>query len=1087
MCCIFYRYDYINQIEDLFKPHQESAAPNRVILQGEPGIGKSTMCQKIAFDWSKSSIDPITNERRPSVDRSLPKYLEQYKMLFYLRARDMKESLSDSIYDHILPEDFPVSKDDFQKYVEQHQRETLFIIDGFDEINKEGMNVVQKLVQRRILPHSTVLLTSRSQYAIHLLKYFDSLFVVNGYSQERIVDFIKKYSTDMRVPIETFDSLLEQIKKSSTMKEICRNPLNLCFLCILCEERNGILPDTRTEIYDEIVSMLLQKASERLDLPIEKLEWHLQQLCELAFRGIQRNVFSFPAHEFTCEKVLASMGFLNKEVPISRLKSPTAYYVFTHTSFQEYLGARHVSSLPKSERKAFLFKNLRSRHLSVMWGFFCGVNRTNESVLLEYFTAFEEQYCPMIADCSWAMDHKRLLHMPRNIPFHRLSVQDITSGLHIQCLRCLKEIDIKSLSAGARELIAKCIPHQISFSHIYISRTALVGLLSYLKVAKTSEMYQLVVSGQVFYDHEQNNRIFALFKDIAKTGQVASVGLHMVTNTSQLKIAFHTFDLDKSYSTIKSLKLKFMSFVDFTPEEIEELKFGRGLESLEIYDCNNPRLLSRLLEQSSLNSTDLTKVVLRNCILDGNTLAKLTTLVKSKRFDEIDFTENHIQNDSELITLPFLAALEAREPSLKLLWLSGLPSRQSWQPDSTYCSHATKYLKTILLNNKLEHLHLSQTVLHKSSLEILVSLVQQGKLKSVEIEFCFIICVDTFNLFLKALGNLPELTHISVKGSTIRSIEEKNVLLSPDVVGLTSTMAQLSPRSDLEDPPNLRFERMLPELGSQSPPRYTMDLIPRPAVFMEQLSPKPRSDGPSSPRSRKLLAARRDHSPPCFKFSRETFARAISVPEGMQDKVIMSNINNARVDDRSKSIHILHGLLEKTLSLRSLALSDLYTDQLICLCKGLEKNTTLVSLALLYSNFTEACTAALCQFLEKHPCIQEFSLARSNMNSIEAESFFESVAKCKPLQTLGLTHCLFHDKHMKLLANSVSRNLSIFNVLLRDNSRVTSDGAQVLYNGLKARANQLRILDLSDCRITRDDDIVEQLKEVSLVVKVNWF
>ena len=1055
ICSSIFVYRHV-QHNDLFKPHQKCAAPNRVILQGEPGIGKSTVCQKLAFDWSKLASNAEIKDEEISKRETSHHYLNSFKFLFYLHARDMKASLCDSIFDHILPEDLPVSKEDFQKYIELHQRETLFIIDGFDEINKEGKDIVQKLVQRRLLPHCTVLLTSRPQYAMHLLRYFDSQFEVNGYSEERMDEFIKKYSSDMAISIETFDSLKKCISNYHSMKDICRNPLNLCFLCILCEERKGVLPRTRTEIYDEIFEMLLQKAAARLDIPMETLDWHLKQLCELAFNGLKQNVFSFPASQFTCEDVLSSMGFLNKELPMSRLKNPTVYYVFTHTSFQEYLGARHVSSLPLNEKKETLFKYLRGRHMSAMWGFYCGMNRNNEPNLLEYFSAFDEQFCPMVLDRSLVTGsgHGARFHMPRSMPFHRLSVQDITSGLHIQLFKCLKEIDLTNLSAGTLEVISKCVPCQISFSHIYTSKTALTGFLNFLNLKRANKQYQLVVSSDIFRDPQENAKICRLFKEIAKSGQVSSVGLHMVTCSSEVIAALETFDFNKSFSATKCLKLKFMNFVRTSDSDIQDLNFGHGLECLEIYDCNIPDLLTRILQQVAVNSADLRKLVIQNCAMNQIVLAKLASVIKSKdHLTHLEFSENHIDRDNEMAALPLLAVLEARKPTLTSLSVSGLPSRQSWQPDSLYCSHTAQYIKNILLKNKIEHLNMSKTVLHKNILEALVTFVQQGNVKVLEIEFCFIICLHTFNLLLKSLGDQSELRHFSIKGSTMKLLRGAEVSPPSDmsfleVNSMTSRMSQLSPRP---------------------------------------LSPRSDGEGSGGTRSRRILRSGGDFSPPRFRFVPQTYGRALSVPEGMQDKVVMSTINNARIDERTASVHIIHGLLEKTVSLQSLVISDLHADQLICLCKGLENNKSLLSVALLCSNFSEPCTTALCKFLEKHPAIQELSFARSNINSIDHGVFFQSVAKCKTLRTLALRHCLFHDKHMKLLAEAVDRNSSIRNVLLRDNSRVTCEGARVFYDGLKGRAQQLRILDLSDCKITKDDDIVKQLKEIALVVKVNWF
>ncbi len=987
----------------------------------------------------------------------------------------MAETLSESIFDHVLPEDFQVGREDFQKYVEEHQRQTLFIVDGFDEINKKASSVVQKLVQRRILPHSTVLMTSRPQYALHLLKHFDSRFVVNGYSERMMEEFVQKYATDMGVPLATFDAVLSRIRTFSSMKNLCRNPLNLCFLCILSEEREGDLPQSRTEIYDEIVSMLMQKASVRLDIPIEELEPHLQNLCQLAFHGLQNSVFSFPASSFTCEKVLASMGILNKEVPMSRLKGQVVYYVFTHKSFQDYLGARHVTSLSKEERLKHLFFCLRGRYMYTMWAFFCGFNRNNEAILMEFFTEFEKQFVPLTIESTTPGESRRWLHTPKNVPFHRLSIQDMRGGMHIQCCRCLKELDLRKLSDSLIEAIARCVPQQLTFSHLLISNSALTGLLNFLKVAK-SRQYHFVISGQSFTDAQVHKSVLTYFAEIAKTGRVEGLGLHMVTSTSQLKIAMETFGLNKGYSDIKDLCLHFMSFVDINPEDFNELRISHGLESFELHDCNDLKLFPLVMNLVVPALPDLRKLVVQRCVLDQQALMKLVSAVKAtNRLVHFDFTQNHIQSDRKLMDmLPLLSALEKKKSTLTFLGLAELPSRQALATESTIAA-ATEYLRNTLLKSNLEHFHISKAVLSRSLLEVLTEMVQERRLKSIETENCFIICKDAFNTFLGALNVLPELHHFSMKGRTVRSFQECNATeVEPPVFGAFDVS---SLRSDMEN--------FSPEVSpeKESPPAQSRLLSP-PVLGLEG------SSGPPSPRvRRRFISSRLGESPPqTLKLDFQLrLTRAISVPDGMHNKVVVSTANNSRSDDRTSSIHIIHDLLEKTRTLRCLVVSDLHTDQLICLCKGLEHNTSLCSLALLCSNFNVYCTSALSRFLEQHPSLQELCIGRSNFNSMEADPFFESVSKCKTLLTLGLNHCLFHDKYMPLLAKALKENLSIHTVLLRDNSRVTCEGVKVLHEGLKSRATRIRILDLSDCKVKRDDEIVERMKEVVLVVKVNWF
>ena len=41
---------------DVFRPHAECAKPRVVLIEGDPGMGKTTYCQKLAYDWSVGEI-----------------------------------------------------------------------------------------------------------------------------------------------------------------------------------------------------------------------------------------------------------------------------------------------------------------------------------------------------------------------------------------------------------------------------------------------------------------------------------------------------------------------------------------------------------------------------------------------------------------------------------------------------------------------------------------------------------------------------------------------------------------------------------------------------------------------------------------------------------------------------------------------------------------------------------------------------------------------------------------------------------------------------------------------------------------------
>ncbi len=263
-------------------------------------MGKSTKCQKIAFDWFKgidhvqnnntsfgspgkvmgsplgremNSVDGVdevdscvipdpkhsdngkTNENKFNATMqngnssvTLP-YLKQFSLVFLIHARGIRDSIFDCVYKNLLPEEFSVSKKDFHDYVVEHQKETLFLIDGYDEMLNLNNETLSKLVQKQSMEDCTVLLTSRPQYVTSLRKSFDSEFLIKGYNRQHMVEFITKYAENLSP--ETLVDLIKIIDNDSSINDLCRNPLNLIFMCELCQEKQGELPNTRTKIYEE--------------------------------------------------------------------------------------------------------------------------------------------------------------------------------------------------------------------------------------------------------------------------------------------------------------------------------------------------------------------------------------------------------------------------------------------------------------------------------------------------------------------------------------------------------------------------------------------------------------------------------------------------------------------------------------------------------------------------------------------------------------------------------------------------------------------------------------------------------------------
>ncbi|CAH1268983.1 NLRC5 [Branchiostoma lanceolatum] len=116
----------------------------RIRVEGDPGIGKSCSCQKLAHDWSSGKLDI-------------------FKAVFFLEIRHMSGKVKDAIFEQLLPEDTNMTPDQLWSYIQENQDDVLFILDGLDELNqtaRESTDVVA-LIQGKILRNCHVLVTSR--------------------------------------------------------------------------------------------------------------------------------------------------------------------------------------------------------------------------------------------------------------------------------------------------------------------------------------------------------------------------------------------------------------------------------------------------------------------------------------------------------------------------------------------------------------------------------------------------------------------------------------------------------------------------------------------------------------------------------------------------------------------------------------------------------------------------------------------------------------------------------------------------------------------------------------------------------------
>lgn len=326
--------EQITSMTEIFKPHKECSKPRTVLIEGEPGMGKTTYCQKLSYDWAEGQ----------ETDASFP----QIKLLLLLKCREISGNIWEAINDQLLPKDIEEdTKENFFKYIHANQSQVLLVLDGLDEAPSSPRQIFSDLVESRELPKCHIVLTSRREGGVKVSKYCDTLLEILGFDEQDSKSFILRYFKDMEV---LGLKLLREIECKKELKELTVNPLTTALLCLLCEDFKGDLPSSRTHLYLEITNCVLRRFRRKKGLPgnsenlTEVYKDELELLGRIALKALKEDKMSFEENELGgSASEIPVFEFLSVQAGSSK-RSPNMCYGFSHRSFQDFFAGFYLSS-----------------------------------------------------------------------------------------------------------------------------------------------------------------------------------------------------------------------------------------------------------------------------------------------------------------------------------------------------------------------------------------------------------------------------------------------------------------------------------------------------------------------------------------------------------------------------------------------------------------------------------------------------------------------------------------------------------------------------------------------------------------------
>ena len=262
--------DKIVELSDIFdKDLGLDDNPRLILIEGSPGMGKTTLSLQIAYEWAMGRM---------------PSTFPPVQLVVLIKCRDIKGDILEAINEQL----FPLDKDNLKKklhtFIEKQPEKILLVVDGLDEISEAASEhaIEQLLTSQCLLRKCYIMATSRQEKGMKVRKYFDTLLEIKGYSKSDIGEYATRYFQDNNSSFA--EGLIKNVETDINLQTLATNPLNTLLLCVVFEDYGGQLPPTVTELYNEVIFCITKRYHEKCDSEVEDsiLETSKEALGKLA-------------------------------------------------------------------------------------------------------------------------------------------------------------------------------------------------------------------------------------------------------------------------------------------------------------------------------------------------------------------------------------------------------------------------------------------------------------------------------------------------------------------------------------------------------------------------------------------------------------------------------------------------------------------------------------------------------------------------------------------------------------------------------------------------------------------------------------
>lgn len=505
----------------------------RILLDGRPGMGKTTCMLKIAHDWATGE-KPIKNKK--------------FVILLFLRDVVGETPLAQAVVDHLLPNDSNLFVSDVQKLLRKYERNCLLLLDGHDELRTGRHDIrqpkecatIQRVIEGALLRNLSVWMTTRPSSNVEIaLPNISSYqrFSLEGFSTRNMEVFISKTFGGNKAASQ---AIWHYISSNSILSDVCKAPL---FLALISQVHYEHISPSSTDSFDA-------KRNENLSDTLLKLftamNTHLEKKCTscsrstrgLGEKGPSHNASSIDNRTFQNQLGMIALQGLSRQGPLQLTWNKEEFLdkvgedvyntgrdmgvliektitrpiwesfqtyseeevTFSHQLYQEWLAARYVASSEMNEGSIFdTLKNVDVLNYKYLLLFVCGMSEALAISIMKYL--YVNKLYLLLPECFFQCNTNVSL---RSLPIIGVPIVEVDLGggnymmqavIHFLANCSKSKIPVAEMIFKGREFKVKCSSQflgsecswyrgvgsltvaQISFHSLYVKGAVMENIL----------------------------------------------------------------------------------------------------------------------------------------------------------------------------------------------------------------------------------------------------------------------------------------------------------------------------------------------------------------------------------------------------------------------------------------------------------------------------------------------------------------------------------------------------------------------------------------------------------------------------------